>query len=127
MALLNFHSQFADAVHDGRKRMTIRAKRKRPIRIDEPLHLYTGCRTKRARRLLDAIPCLAALDIVICLKPLRNGQYKSLEVRLQHKGKLRREEIEQLARDDGHPSVECFQNWFLKDGITEFKGQLIKW
>jgi len=127
MALLNYHPQFAPLVESGQKRMTIRAQRKRPIVTGETLHHYSGCRTKHARRLMEPVPCKRALDIVICWKQQPGSKYRSLEVRKQFKGKLNRSEIEQLALDDGHASVEAFQAWFLKDGITEFSGQLIEW
>ena len=130
MPQLNFSAQFAPAVEDGTKRQTIRAMRKVPIKLDNTLHLFTGLRTKQARRLRQPERCKAALLIGIRLKPLKDSVYKvyrSLEVKLQHKGTLRREEIEQLAKADGFASVEEFAAWFLPKGTEQFKGQLIKW
>jgi len=39
-------------VESGEKRQTIRAVRKRPIKVGDKLHLYSGLRTKKARNLL---------------------------------------------------------------------------
>ncbi len=127
MPQLNFSAQFAQAVADGSKRQTIRAMRKNPIKLDDTLHLYTGLRTKQARRLLPPQQCTAALLIGIRYKALKNSNYQSLEVSLQHKGKLRRDEIEEVAKADGFDSVEAFAAWFLPKGRENFKGQLLKW
>lgn len=127
MPQLNFSPQFAPLVENGSKTQTIRATRKVPIKCGDMLHIFTGLRTKKARRLLPPVHCRSALDISICRKPLRNSKYSGLEVKLTHAGKLTREKIEKLAKEDGFESVEAFTSWFLPKGRNEFKGQLIKW
>lgn len=127
MPQLNFSTQFALDVETRIKRQTIRAERKVPIKIGDTLHIFTGLRTKKARRLLPPQECRQALDIVIRRKQLKNSKYLSLEVKLQFAGKLNRERIEALAKEDGFDSVEAFAAWFLPKGTDEFKGQLIKW
>lgn len=66
MALLGFKSIFADAVERGEKRQTIRAERKRPIKVREKLYLYTGLGTKKCRKLWkgDPPPCNYEFGIV---------------------------------------------------------------
>lgn len=57
MPLLGFRPRFATPILDGTKRQTIRAPRKdkRPhAREGQTLHLYTGLRTKNARKLGEA-------------------------------------------------------------------------
>lgn len=127
MPQLNFSSQFADAVASFTKRQTIRAMRKVPIKLDDTLHLFTGLRTKHARRLLPPQTCRAALDIRIRWKPIKNSKYQSLEIHLQHRGKLNASEVWELIKADGFTNREDFANWFLPKGTQEFKGQLIKW
>lgn len=127
MPQLNFSAQFAEAVADGTKRQTIRATRKVPIKLDDTLHLFTGLRTKQARRLRGPEICTAALLIGIRWKVLKNSKYQSLEVKLQHKGKLKAAEVWDLMKADGFTSREDFAAWFLPKGVGEFKGQLIKW
>lgn len=124
MAQLNFHSTFAPLVESGRKRCTIRAQRKRPIEIGEPLHCFTGLRTKNARRLLPPQTCLCARDIRMRWKS--SGKYQSFECRPNGK-KLTVSEVQQLAHADGFPSMDAFKAWFLPRGTTEFTGQLIEW
>jgi hypothetical protein len=46
--LVNFKAQFAASVLRGRKRQTMRLRRKRPIQEGDTLRLYTGLRTKEA-------------------------------------------------------------------------------
>lgn len=54
--LLNFKAQFAASVLRGRKRQTMRPRRKRPIQVGDTLRLYTGLRTKEAV-LLREVEC----------------------------------------------------------------------
>ena len=54
--IYNFQARFAEAVEQGRKLQTIRAARKdgKVAKIGEVLHLYTGLRSKGARKLREA-------------------------------------------------------------------------
>lgn len=51
MPAYNFKAQFAQDVEFGRKRQTIRPRRKRPTVPGDTLYLNTGMRTKACRRL----------------------------------------------------------------------------
>lgn len=128
MPQLNFSPQFAPAVESGAKRQTIRATRKVPIKAGDTLYLFTGLRTKQARRLLPPQVCKSALwiEMKYTAPPKSGGKYK-LEVRLQFAGKLTRKRMEQLAKEDGFNCIEDFIGWFLPAGTDEFNGQLIKW
>jgi hypothetical protein len=64
MALYNFKKQFAPLVESGLKRQTIRKRRKRQTVPGEPLHLYTGLRTKNTRKLIDPPPACLAVESV---------------------------------------------------------------
>lgn len=123
MALLNFHSSFAPLVESRQKRQTIRARRKCPVEIGERLHLYTGCRTKVARRLIEPQVCLLAVPIRMRWK---YGRYRSFECVINGR-KQTVSEIQQIALNDGFPNLEAFKGYFLPDGVTEFIGQFITW
>lgn len=51
MAGLGFKKQFGPKILDGSKVGTIRANRKRPIKVGERLYLFTGMRTKNCQRI----------------------------------------------------------------------------
>lgn len=126
MPQLNFSKQFAPAVSDGSKRQTIRAKRKNPIRRGDTLHLFTGLRTKQARRLLPPQVCQDALLIKMRRNHTeQNGDLFSIEIDFQ--GKLSADEIRAMATKDGFSRVTDFLEWFLPKGTDEFNGQLITW
>lgn len=127
MPQLNFSKQFAEAVAIGIKRQTIRAKRKNAIREGDTLHLFTGLRTKQARRLLPPQVCREAQIIRIRWKPIKGAAYKSLEIKLEKQGKLNASEAWAFMKADGFFSREEFADWFLPKGTNEFNGQLITW
>ena len=64
MPALNFMDRFADAVESGKKRQTIRKRRKdgRDPKPGDILYLYTGMRTKRCRK-LGEVRCKSVREI----------------------------------------------------------------
>lgn len=68
MVLYGFKKEFAPLVENGFKPHTIRDLRKddRHAKPGDMLQLYTGLRTKSARKLIPDPPCWAVFDIVIC-------------------------------------------------------------
>ena len=113
MPALNFKKQFAPAVRDKTKRQTIRATRKRPIRIGNTLYLYTGMRTKSCE-LLATTSCRLAVPILI--------NRSTHTVYLAGRDLPRKEQVA-LARNDGFTSLADFYLFFGDD----FTGQLIIW
>lgn len=115
MPALNFAPQFAEAVENGTKRMTIRTIRKRPIEAGQNLQLYTGLRTKRARLLRRAV-CREVRPVLI-------GDY---EVEI---GGVRQtlSLIECLAFNDGFHTVSEFLGWFRDHYGLPFLGVQILW
>lgn len=64
MPAYNFKAEFAEAVESGKKRQTIRLRRKRPTKVGDRLYLYSGMRTKRCRKLREATcRCVKPVDI----------------------------------------------------------------
>lgn len=111
MPSLNFQKQFAPLVESGDKPHTIRAKRKHPIKQGDTLYLYTGLRTKKARRLKVA-KCTAVLPISIT----RDGVEIYPPV-----------DKEELAKKDGFKSFDEMASWFDKTHGLPFNGDLICW
>lgn len=126
MPQLNFSKQFAEAVASGIKRQTIRAKRKNPIQVHDVLHLFTGLRTKQARRLLPPQFCREAR--LISMRRDHTGLNGDIIcIQLENHGKMSADEIRELAAKDGFSSLTDFLDWFLPKGTNEFHGQLITW
>ena len=115
MPALNFKKQFMAAVLNGTKCQTIRATRKHPIKAGDPLHLYTGMRTKQCLR-LRVTPCTRVRPITI------TGSAVILDGR-----ELSPVERSRLARADGFPSPIDLHIFFLENHGPNFEGQLIEW
>lgn len=64
MPAYNFKGQFADAIRSGAKRCTIRPPRARGHNpeVGKRISLYTGLRTKRARKIVDPDPVVVRLQ-----------------------------------------------------------------
>lgn len=128
MPALNFKSRFADLVVTGAKIHTIRAWRKRPFKVGDPLMFYTGMRTKACRKLRANAVCTAASSIIITsgtrLVSIREGSRYTSRAGWWT---LRDETVEQLARNDGFESVDAFFQFFATATDHFFCGQLIEW
>ncbi len=114
----NFKPQFAPLIATGQKRQTIRAlgKRRPPI-PGEPLQLYTGLRTKQARKLLDPDPlCKSVRPILI--------DHGSVTVEGQ---RLTAGQVFELAQSDGFNSLVDFVKFFQETHGKVFEGILIEW
>jgi len=72
MPAYNFKSQFAQPIESGRKRQTIRPRRKRPTRPGDKLYLYMGMRTKACRKLAEVI-CTRVTPVDIPQGAIRLG------------------------------------------------------
>lgn len=64
MPLYNFKQRFVPYIMDGSKMHTIRAIRKNPAKPGDMLYLYTGLRSKYAKRLITA-QCTAVKTIFV--------------------------------------------------------------
>ena len=132
MPSLNYIAPLAPLIEQGRKRCTIRAWRKRPIYIGDPLFHFTGLRTKGVRRLRGPDTCMVALNV--SMRWVARGAYRSFEMKMNGR-KLTVSEIQALAVRDGFETLkgphenalEAFKAWFLPPGRDEFIGQYIEW
>lgn len=114
MPLYNFQRRFKAMILSGRKRHTIRAKRKRETKPGETLHLYCGLRTK-ATELLLRPTCTRVDDIRIPNEHdvLINGE------------PLDQSEKDSLAYSDGFDDFADMMKFW--DGRLPFEGDLIHW
>ncbi|HWY12339.1 MAG TPA: ASCH domain-containing protein [Bacteroidia bacterium] len=118
MALIGFRKQFERQIKNGRKKQTVRKFRKRPIKVGEKLHLYTGLRTKDCKKIKDVV--CKSIDRVT-IQPSRSKVFIS-------NYELRLGEIEIFAKADGFKnSVEFFELFKKMHGSKKFEGNLIKW
>lgn len=116
MPTLNFVAQFAKDVESGKKRSTIRAKRKRPIRPGDRLYLYTAQRTRDCRKLGEA-DCLSVYDIMI-------GNDNHIKLCGESLSFI---ESTWVARLDGFQSYPEFLAFFQKRHGLPFHGDVIEW
>ena len=127
MSALNYKAQFSEDVENGVKRQTIRALRKRPIRVGERLHHFTGMRTKQCRRLRAEQEdiCLRAADVVMKITR-RKGFDIWIDGVLMPDGGLT-----PFAAQDGFLCAGDFIAFFIRNhGLAighPFRGQLITW
>lgn len=116
MPALNFSACFIEKVQSGKKRQTIRKRRKHPIKEGDRLYLYTGLRTKRARKLRE--------EICIDVSALRIESEK--EIFLNGK-RLDQEAVKDLAVKDGFLNAAGFVKWFEYRYGLPFEGDVIRW
>jgi hypothetical protein len=123
MAILNFKKRFAPKVKSGKKRQTIRAFRKYPIKVDERLYLYTGLRTKSTQKLRE-VTCISVEHIEI-----RFYARRLPVVIISNCAIWEPNGLNEFAKADGFQDWLDFQNfWFQEHGpLKVFKGTLIKW
>ena len=123
MGLYNFKSRFEAPILDGTKKHTIRAKRTRPDKPGDTLHLYVGLRHAGARCLMRPT-CTAVRDIEIEILPEIFLGYAGPVIRIDGEA-ISLDECECLARADGfNDFAEMMSFW---DGQLPFKGDLIHW
>ena len=116
MVAINFERRFVDAVVGGKKRQTVRRERKgRPIVAGDKLQLYTGLRTKGARKLADAV-CTETAAVEIDRGDLfLGGRFADAHDR------------EGFAQADGFESYDAMASWFASKAGLPFRGRVIRW
>jgi hypothetical protein len=119
MPSLNFKKQFQQAILTGAKEQTIRATRKKPIKVGDSLHLFTGMRTSGCLA-LGVHRCVRVRDIAIYTSGC------SGIVKLEGK-ELTAAQVDALAKDDGFPNAGAFLDFFADNHGPNFEGQLIEW
>lgn len=114
MPAYNFKEQFVVPIRSGRKRHTIRARRRRPTKPGEKIVLYTGMRTKRCQKIAESV-CTRVQWIVI-------GPRGSIAI---DNMVLSADERDRLAYADGFENhKEMIKFW---EGRLPFEGEIIHW
>ena len=119
MPSLNFHERFVEAVESGRKRQSIRRRWKDgrfPFHPGQRLYLYTGLRTRAARKLGEGI--IRRVEPVLIRQPgpvLVNGRI------------LDDCHVEALARNDGFRDFEQMMRWWRATHDLPFEGFIVYW
>ena len=118
MPAINFRSEFAAAVEAGRKRQTIRPLRKdnrKPCKPGDPLYLYTGLRTKNARKLGEGLCTRVRRIVVVTGATAVDGRNLTLENQYR------------LAIDDGFGDQIEMIRWLKAIHGLPFQGWIINW
>ena len=126
MALLGFKKEFSKLVESGVKRQTIRAERKRPVKVGDPLILAEGVRTKHYREIGRAV-CESTFGIRMIRS---SGAFKWFIA--ERAVNFDDPFLIDIANRDGFDSVFAMSKWFAdehlsKKGNDAFIGQVIRW
>lgn len=123
MGLYNFQPRFIPMIKAGTKRHTIRANR---VHCDKPgntLYLYTGLRTKAARRIgISTCVKVETISIFNMRTWCKNSDQCAVEIDCLF---LDQSEKDELAQRDGFQDfADMFSFW---NGRLPFEGQIIHW
>lgn len=114
MPSLSFQKRFAPAIEVGTKCQTIRAQRKRPIRVGDKLFLFTGMRTPQCKRIKETV-CVSADYVHIERNRViyaDGGEVLAVDL---------------FAQRDGFKDFDDMIAWFEKNHQLPFYGQVIRW
>lgn len=122
MPAYNFKCRFEPMVSSGRKRQTIRARRKdgREARPGQTAYLFVLMRTKRCRRIGEGR--IVSVDEIRMAAKRSSG----LTIKLNGRG-LDAHEADALALADGFGSVPEMRVFFAKTHGLPFAGTLVSW
>jgi len=124
MVALNFQARFVADIVSGKKRQTIR-KRRRDGRDPKPggrLQIYTAMRTKACRKLISPDPVCAATAAVSIRYAAPGVAIVAVDSIVLGVGDLR-----YIAHKDGFKSGQDMIDWFDKTHGLPFDGLLIWW
>jgi hypothetical protein len=118
MPAYNFQPQFVEMILNGSKPHTIRMPRKNPTEAGDWIYMYTGLRTKQAKKFAESI--------IVAVTPIIIYSYSGF---IRKDGVLfENDEVIALARNDGFPSPREFFDFFIatyKESTLNL--ELIEW
>ena len=120
MVALNFQERFGDDVESGRKPHTVRLVRKHPIKVGDKLQLYVGMRTKRCRKLADAV-CVKIEPIYV---NRANDGRLLVKISDQYLSII---DQDSFAVRDGFYDMRGMVTWLDKTHGLPFRGVVIHW
>lgn len=117
MPKLSYKPDFSDDVATGKKRCTIRKKRKtKTIKLGSRLFHFETATDKPERKLGESLCTkLESITITTWLEVRQNGVCLSID------------EVEALAIQDGFKSTKEFFDFLKKQYAFPFEGELISW
>ena len=128
MPALNFQERWVEKIVDGSKHQTIRANRKRPIKVGDRLVIYIGQRTKECRKIGTGVCSSISFIRMSGRRQIPQGL---TTVHVDGR-KLHTFDVDELALADGFVTL-CgsadsirFLAFFLSTRDS-FDGQIIKW
>lgn len=118
MPAYNFKPQFVEPILKKTKTHTIRMPRKNPTKAGDWIYMYTGLRTKEARKFAESI--------IVAVTPIIIYSYSGF---IRKDGVLfEDDEVIALAQRDGFPSPREFFDFFIKTyKPSELHLELIEW
>lgn len=120
MVAYSFQKRFVPLIRQGLKTQTIRANRKRHVRVGQLIQLYTAMRTAQCERIIPDTPCTGIHPISIEWDGARIARIVvgGLPVR-NHDG---------FATLNGFASIEDMTEfWLQHHGPLPFQGVVIEW
>ncbi len=115
MPSINFMQCFEKDILAGRKTQAIRPKRKRTIKVGDPLYIFTGLRTPSCKRLLETT-CIGVMPLSI------DGANWRLNGVLMDPA-----DQEDLAMNDGFRTPTELMVFLQSRYEMPFTGELIRW
>lgn len=125
MPAINFKEQFVPQILSGKKRFTVRKHRKNKIKPDQQLYLYTGMRTKKCRKIGEAI-VYAVKEVKIDEEGIYVKRFVSFDNQVLFQ-KLSGYLLIDFLEQDGFASQYDCINFFKKQYGLPFEGELISW
>ena len=125
MPMLTYQRWKAGKVESGESRQTIRARRRRPVKVGDALYHYANARTPAMCRLRadQNDVCVETFAVVI----RRADSYCDVFLRGSEEPAAP-DEVEDLARRDGFESAAEMTDWLLSAyGPVMFEGDVIRW
>lgn len=116
MTVILFSDQFAEKVRNGTKSRTLRAPRKRPIKVGDKLSLrrWTGLPYRSKQEVLREVVCCSVREVLI--------QPDFIFV-----DKQKVDHDDWFAQQDGFVDADDMRQWFSKVHGLPFGCDLIQW
>jgi hypothetical protein len=115
MPAYSFKERFVENVKRGRKRKTIRGKRKHQIKVGDKVYLYYAMRTKYCTKIGEGI-CTKREDILF----LYTGVFVNQKL-------LSGKRLEAFAKSDGFKNFDDMWEFWINNNQLPFKGDVIYW
>lgn len=126
MVAYSFNRRFIAGIEQGAKRQTIRAEgNRRHARPGEPVQIYTGMRTRHARKIIPDVVCVGVDKVEIVVSGAAPANIAAIVI---NGVPLPRVAFNRFAIADGFTGIADFgAYWFDVHGEGRFLGVMIRW